>query len=138
MARDQFTAEQRQTIIDAIKAAELNTSGEIKVHIENRCKSEVLDRAAELFALLNMHKTELRNGVLFYLAMKDHKFAILGDAGINAKVPDNFWENIKDHMRAIGGVEKFNICSKLRKSCGLSYKKYAAKMEEVKSRTVII
>ncbi len=45
-----------------------------------------------------MHKTELRNGVLFYLAVKDQKFAILGDAGINVKVPDNFWDDIKEHM----------------------------------------
>ncbi len=78
--------------------AELNTSGEIRVHIDKNCKADVLDRAAYLFEQLNIHKTKLRNGVLFYLATEDHKFAILGDAGINSVVPDNFWDEIKEMM----------------------------------------
>jgi len=93
-----FTSEQKQKITSAIKDGELNTSGEIRVHIENHCKKEVLDRAATVFASLKMHKTKLRNGVLFYLAVKDHKFAILGDGGINAVIPDDFWDNIKEMM----------------------------------------
>jgi len=88
-----FSTQQKNQITEAIKKAELNTSGEIRVHIENKCKIEVLDRAAEVFSQLKMHKTELRNGVLFYVAINDHKFAILGDAGINAKVPEYFWDN---------------------------------------------
>jgi uncharacterized membrane protein len=91
-----FTEESKLQISNAIRVAETNTSGEIRVHIENRCKGDVLDRAAYLFEKLEMHKTELRNGVLFYLAVEDHKFAILGDGGINAKVADNFWESTKD------------------------------------------
>ena len=98
MAADQFTSEDKKSLVDAIKKAELNTSGEIRLHIENKCKEDVLDRAAGVFDMLNMQKTELRNGVLFYVAVKDHKFAILGDAGINAKVADNFWTDIKDNM----------------------------------------
>ena len=98
MAKDFFTEEQKTNIVDAIKKAELNTSGEVRVHIEDRCKADVLDRAATVFALLKMHKTKLRNGVLFYLAVKDRKFAILGDSGINAKVPENFWNDIKEMM----------------------------------------
>jgi uncharacterized membrane protein len=58
----------------------------------------VLDRAANVFAMLKMHKTKLRNGVLFYLSVEDRKFAILGDAGINARVPQNFWEITKEAM----------------------------------------
>jgi len=99
MAAKFFTSDQKQQIISAIKDAELNTSGEIRVHIENHCKKEVLDRAAAVFASLKMHKTKLRNGVLFYLAIKDHKFAILGDGGINAVSPDDFWDNIKEMMQ---------------------------------------
>ena len=98
MASDLFTKDQQKAIVQAIKQAEQNTSGEIMVHIESQCKIDVMDRAANVFETLEMHKTELRNGVLFYLATKDHKFAILGDAGINAKVPDDFWNNIKEHM----------------------------------------
>lgn len=90
-------AEESQ-ITEAIKAAEKDTSGEIRVHIEAFCKMDVLDRAADVFGFLEMHKTQLRNGVLFYLAHEDHKFAILGDGGINAKVPSNFWDEIRDHV----------------------------------------
>jgi len=95
-----FTKQEKEDIKAAVKEAELNTSGEIRVHIDNRCKGDVMDRAAWWFAKLNMHKTEQRNGVLFYLAVQDHKFAIIGDAGINAVTPDNFWDQIKEKMLA--------------------------------------
>jgi uncharacterized membrane protein len=98
MVKELFNTEQQQAIVKAIKEAEKNTSGEIQVHIEKNCKGDVLDRAADVFAMLKMHKTKLRNGVLFYIAVKDHKFAILGDAGINKAVPENFWEEIKNVM----------------------------------------
>ncbi len=94
-----FSSEDRKKITDAIKEAELNTSGEIRVHVEGQCKADVLDRAAFLFRQLNMHKTELRNGVLFYLAVKDRQFAILGDAGINKVTKENFWDEIKEMMQ---------------------------------------
>ena len=87
MVKDLFTAKQQATIVAAIKEAEQNTSGEIKVHIEKKCKEEVLDHAAFIFDALEMQNTELRNGVLIYLAVEDRKLAILGDAGINLKVP---------------------------------------------------
>jgi uncharacterized membrane protein len=93
-----FSKEQKLEITGAIKSAELDTSGEIRVHIENNCAEDVLDRAAFWFAELKMHKTEQRNGVLFYLSLNDHKFAILGDAGINAVVPQNFWDEVKNAM----------------------------------------
>lgn len=96
--RKYFSEGDKIEIKNAIRAAELNTSGEVRVHIEKHCKEDVLDRAAYIFEKLEMHKTELRNGVLFYLAVEDRKFAILGDAGINRKVPENFWEDIKKNM----------------------------------------
>jgi len=98
MAKDLFTAKQQTLIVAAIKAAELNTSGEIKVHIEKKCKEDVLDHAAFMFDELDMQKTELRNGVLIYLAVEDRKLAILGDTGINLKVPKNFWDATRDVM----------------------------------------
>ena len=91
-----FTEENKLQISNAIRAAEMNTSGEIRVHIEKYCKGDVLDRAAYVFEKMEMHKTQLRNGVLFYLAVEDHQFAILGDAGINQKVPEDFWETTKE------------------------------------------
>jgi uncharacterized membrane protein len=98
MAENLFSQEDKNRIVSAIAAAEMATSGEIQVHIENHCGSDVLDRAAEVFETLKMHKTKERNAVLFYLAVADHKFAILGDSGINKVVPENFWEKIKEDM----------------------------------------
>ncbi len=99
-AKNFFTSDQQTSIQKAIATAELNTSGEIRVHIDDKCKGEVLDGAANMFHQLKMDKTELRNGVLFYLAVSDHKFAILGDKGINEKVPADFWDHIKEVMLA--------------------------------------
>ncbi len=93
-----FSTEEKEGIKKAVVEAELNTSGEIRVHIERLCKEDVLDHAAYIFERLGMHKTEQRNGVLFYLAVDDHKFAILGDAGINAVTPEDFWDSIKAKM----------------------------------------
>jgi uncharacterized membrane protein len=93
-----FSSEEKQTILDAIREAELNTSGEIRLHIEEKCKGDVLDRAAFLFSELGMDKTAQRNGVLFYLAVKSRRFAIIGDKGINEVVPEDFWESIKEMM----------------------------------------
>lgn len=99
MAEHHFTKEEKTRITASIRQAELNTSGEIRVHLEKHCRTDnVMDRAAQVFADLNMQKTEARNGVLVYMAVEDHKFAIIGDAGINAKVEDDFWDITKDKM----------------------------------------
>ncbi len=94
-----FDKQEQEALRAAVARAESQTSGEIRLHLEDRCKAMVLDRAAFLFEKLQMHETERRNGVLFYLAYKDHKFAILGDAGINAVVPKYFWDDIRDTMK---------------------------------------
>jgi len=101
---DYFNKEDKEQISEAIQEAERNTSGEIRVHIEGTCREDVMDRAAYLFEKLEMHKTALRNGVLFYLSMKDQKFAILGDVGINRVTPENFWEEMKETM-----LEQFRL-----------------------------
>jgi len=98
MAKDILTEQEQGQIRKAIQEAELNTSGEVKVHIEGKCKEDTMDRAAFVFEQLQLHKTQLRNGVLFYLAVSDRKFAILGDVGINQKVPEGFWDNISALM----------------------------------------
>lgn len=94
-----FSQEVQAEIVASIKQAEKKTSGEIRLFVEDRCTDDALDRAAFLFEKLEMNKTKLRNGVLFYLSFLDHKFAIIGDVGINAVVEKNFWENIKDAMK---------------------------------------
>lgn len=108
-ARNFFTKQQKEDIMMAIKNAELDTSGEIRVHIEEKCPGDVLDRASLIFDKLEMQKTELRNGVLFYLALKNRKFVVLGDIGINKVVPDDFWDDVRDvllnHFRNNSFVE---------------------------------
>ncbi|MGA3013404.1 MAG: TPM domain-containing protein [Bacteroidales bacterium] len=98
IARDFFTSEEQDDIKQAIMNSELDTSGEIRVHIESVCKGDVLDRAAYMFKKLGMSKTSERNGVLIYLAISNRKFAIIGDKGIHNKVPPDFWDNIKLKM----------------------------------------
>jgi len=97
-AKSFFDVEQQEAIKQAIVEAERNTSGEIRVHIDNECTGEAMHKAVDVFAKLKMHETELRNGVLIYLAVKDKKFAILGDAGINIAVPLGFWDTIREQM----------------------------------------
>jgi uncharacterized membrane protein len=90
--------EEDRRVVEAIKQAELNTSGEIKVHIENHCRGDVEERSLVVFNRLKLNETKLHNGVLIYLAARDHKFAILGDEGINKVVEDGFWNDVKDLM----------------------------------------
>jgi len=96
---DFFSEKQKEQIIKAIKDAERMTSGEIRVHLEMKCKGEVSARTIKWFKRLKMHKTRLRNGILIYLAIQDHKFGIYGDKSINKMVPENFWTDIKEEMQ---------------------------------------
>lgn len=93
-----FSPEDEKNIVKAIADAESNTSGEIRLHVDSRCKADPKDEAIKIFEKLGMTKTELRNGVLIYLAVQDKKFAIIGDAGINNVVPDDFWNSVRDEM----------------------------------------
>lgn len=88
--------EEEQRIVEAIRTAEKETSGEIRVHIENDSTKHCLEHAKEVFHLLHMDETAEKNGVLFYVAVHTHQFAIIGDSGIDEKVPDNFWNDVKD------------------------------------------
>lgn len=92
---------QKKQVVDAIGHAELQTSGEIRVHIEDHCpEANVLARAQEIFAKLGMRRTELQNGVLFYVSVSDRKYAVIGDKGIDAKVPSGFWESTSQLLKS--------------------------------------
>ena len=96
---EEFLAPQEeQEIVAAIRAAELTTSGEIRVHIERHKEAPTLERAKEVFHLLKMDNTKEENGVLIYIAVDDQELAICGDRGIHSKVPSNFWDSTKDKM----------------------------------------
>ena len=100
-AEDYFTPHQKQVIVAAIKQAEKQTSGEVRVFIESKCQYvNAIDRAKELFEKLDMHKTEERNAVIVYVALKHRQLAIFGDAGIYEKVGQSFWnEQLKQMLQ---------------------------------------
>ena len=84
----------KDEIVSAINNAEKITSGEIRVHIQSKCKEDVLSEAKKVFHRLKMHKTKERNGVLIFIALKSKRFAILGDSGIHEKVENDFWNEV--------------------------------------------
>ena len=93
-----FTPTEEEAIKAAITRAEMLTSGEIGLYIDDYCEIDSLKKAAEIFQKLEMHKTKLRGGVLIYLSFCDHKFAIIGDKRIHEKVGDEFWVEVKEIM----------------------------------------
>lgn len=123
--RSILTEAQERTIIESIRTAEKNTSGEIRVHMEDHCSGELMDRATEIFEHLDIQKTKDRNGVLLYFAVKDHKVAILGDKGINAVVEEDFWDDklkrIVEYFKQ--GAFQAGICHTVEE-VGLKLKKH--------------
>ena len=107
-----FTEEENERIIESIREAEKQTSGEIRIFVEHRCKYvDALDRAKEIFSNLQMEKTELRNAVLFYIAIKDKQLAIFADSGIHEATGPGYWkEAVKEILSVfskddvVGGI----------------------------------
>jgi uncharacterized membrane protein len=94
----QVQPHEEQRIVAAIEAAERVTSGEVRVHLNDTCSGDPLRDAQKQFQKLGMHRTAERNAILFFIALESHKFAVVGDSGIHAKVGQSFWEGIRDHM----------------------------------------
>jgi uncharacterized membrane protein len=97
-AEEFLTEEEESRIIKAIQKAELDTSGEIRVHLESNIEKPSMQHAQEVFYQIGMQKTKAKNGVLFYVDVANNIFTILGDKGINETVPDDFWDSIKNNM----------------------------------------
>lgn len=97
---DFLTQSEEQEVIEAIRIAELNTSGEIRVHLEKTSNGDATNRALELFYTLKMDNTKLQNGVLIYVAIEEKTFVIYGDKGINDVVSNDFWDSTKDVMQS--------------------------------------
>jgi len=113
---DFLTDVERQVVAEAISKAERATSGEIRVHIEEHIEEDVLDHAAYIFEELGMQHTRERNGILIYVCVADRLVAVLGDKGINDKVPDGFWDGtvevLKSHFAA--GKQAEGLCEAVR------------------------
>lgn len=96
---DLLTDAEKERIVKAIRLAEIRTSGEIRVYMENRCPYiDPVERAAEVFFQLAMDKTTDRNAVLLYIAVKDHLLAIYADEGIYKKTGKKYWEEAVNHI----------------------------------------
>ena len=94
-----FSLAEEQLLVAAIRVAEQQTSGEVRLHLEAHCSSpDPFVRALEVFSMLNMQQTKQRNGVLIYMAFEDRKFAIAGDEGIHQKEGDAFWKTLSEEM----------------------------------------
>ena len=108
--KDFFSAPEKERIVEAIRNAERQTSGEVRVFIESRNPFvDVLDRASEIFFKLKMQETDDRNAVLLYIAMKDHQLALFGDEGIHKQVGEAYWKNEVAEM--ISKFTKDDVCS---------------------------
>ena len=113
-----LTEKDKDLIQDAIAQAELETSGEIRVHIDKACDGDPVKRAIEVFEELRMHETQLRNGVLIFIAFSNQKLAIIGDKGVNELVPSNFWDSTRDVMIQLFKQGKFTegICAAVKEA----------------------
>ena len=106
-------------VVGAIRYAESHSRAEIRVHLaEKTDKDGALETAKRVFSKLGMHRTELRNGVLIYVCLREKKFAILGDIGIHQFVSDNFWETVKSEMQELLKQNKHTeaICHGVRRA----------------------
>ncbi|MDZ7719763.1 MAG: TPM domain-containing protein [Balneolaceae bacterium] len=106
-ARTFLSEQDEENIVKAIADAEEYTTGEIRVHIEAKCKKDPVERAKTIFGKLDMHETDARNGVILYIATKDRKVSIFGDEGISRQVEDNFWHDEIDKL--IGEFKQGNF-----------------------------
>lgn len=120
-----FTAAEKENIVKTIQAAEQNTSGEIRLHIEDHCKLNPFDRALEVFYKLKMDKTKQRNGVLIYVAIKDRKLAIIGDKGIHDIVSNTFWDTVlQDLKQGFSEGAYYTALSKAIEMAGIKLQTY--------------
>lgn len=106
--RQFFTAQENELIVEAIRTTEKETSGEIRVFVESKCKyTDPVVRARQLFAKLKMVHTQYRNGVLFYVAIDDRQLAIFGDQGIHDAVGEKYWKELVEHILVFFNKENY-------------------------------
>lgn len=120
-----FSKKEKEQIMAAVREAEKNTSGEIRLHLEYKVKGEVFGHAKRVFQKIGMTRTAQRNGVLIFMATKNKKFAVLGDVGINEKVPEGFWHDVGEIMEKHFKQNRFaeGICEALLR-IGIKLKEY--------------
>jgi uncharacterized membrane protein len=98
IGKTEITELDKKRIVEAIQQFESKTSGEIRIHIDEICEGDSMNRAVEVFNHLELYKTKERNAILFYFSLFDKKMAIIGDKGIHERVPEGFWDESKETM----------------------------------------
>ena len=121
-------------IVKAIEEAEMNTSGEIRVHISKMPTKNVYEAAVKTFEKLGMTNTQERNGVLIYLSTLSHQFAIIGDQGIHDKVHQEFWDEVRNHIVIEFKKNDFTkgLCDGIL-ACGQKLKQYFPRQHDDKN-----
>ena len=120
-----LTDTEMASLVEAIKIAEDQSSGEIRVHIDSTSEDDFAKKAFVIFNSLEMHLTKERNGVLFYVNFEQHYLTIIGDEGIHKKVKQQFWDNLHDEMTSEFAKENYykGLKDAILKT-GLELKKY--------------
>ncbi|HWR32871.1 MAG TPA: TPM domain-containing protein [Chitinophagaceae bacterium] len=109
-AKSFFTEGENHSIVKAIRHAEQQTSGEVRVFVESRCSwVDAIDRATEVFHSLKMENTGQRNAVLIYVAIKDRQLAVFGDEGIHQKVGNEYWNKVVGEMLSSFNVNNYAV-----------------------------
>ena len=116
-AEELLSPAERERVRDAVRTAEKRTSGEIRVHLDNVISGDVLDHAAVVFTELHMHRTKERNGALIYVSVPQRRAAVIGDAGLNAKLPHGYWNDVLAML--IGEFKADRYCDGLCKAVAL-------------------
>lgn len=105
-----FSKEENEMIVQSIRDAEKQTSGEVRIFVESKCRFiDPLDRAVEIFTELKMDNTEHRNGVLFYIALKDKQLAIFADSGIHNAIGEQYWKDVVQHILVFFNKENYAL-----------------------------
>ncbi len=102
-----FSKSEKGKIIQAIRDAEMQTSGEIRLHLERKAKEDILAHAQQEFERIGMTRTKYRNGVLIFIGIRSRRFAILGDEGIDRKVPAGFWNSVVEETAKAFREDRF-------------------------------
>ncbi len=105
--QDFFSSKERKCIRKAIEMAEMQTSGEIRVHLQRKANEDILVHAAEVFDRIGMSQTEARNGVLIFMGLQSRRFVVIGDQGINEQVAEHFWQEVVTAMQAEFQEDRF-------------------------------
>jgi len=100
--KDIFNEKEKKLITEAINLIESKTTCKIKIYVGKKSGSNPLMDARKIFENFGMKGLKDKNGVIFFITVKDKKLAIFGDDGINSKVGEIFWKNMRDAI-----IEKF-------------------------------